>query len=549
MLLNPRIAYFSMEIGLKDEIKEYAGGLGILAGDTLKTAADMGVDMVGISILYKNGYFKQVLADDGEQIEAADSWDYKNILQNTGIKVSVPLNDDTLHLEIWKYEIVGVTGKINPLYFLNADIDENSQENKYISFNLYTPYNHTRLRQEIALGIGGVMALKELGLSTFDIYHLNESHAAFGIVALRDMLGSKDEAKNHVCFTTHTPAEHGHIIHSKEEIESLISSEHASLLTNDYENNNLHLTKFSLLNSKFNNAVSQKHSEISSKMFDMPIPGITNGIHVSTWASEYFGRLFDEKIPTWRNYPEDLQRAEGISGDLVINAHDQAKQDLINYIEANNLGNLSLDIFTIGFARRVDGYKRSGFLFYELDRLKEIAEKFDGLQIIFSGKAYFDYSDGEDHIAYVIKLSKKNLGKLKIIYLPNYGMNTSSLMVSGCDIWLNNPIKPLEASGTSGMKAALNGVPNLSTIDGWWVEGLREGITGWAIGNEDDNNEETELMDMYSKLENTIIPAYQSNKREWARLMKSAIAYNASHFNTHRMLREYIDKGYNVSLA
>ncbi|MCA9380688.1 alpha-glucan family phosphorylase [Candidatus Dojkabacteria bacterium] len=537
-----------MEIGLKNEIKEYAGGLGILAGDTLKTAADMGVDIVGVSILYKNGYFKQQLAEDGEQIEAADSWDYENLLQNTGVKVSVPINNDTLHIEIWKYEITGITGKINPVYFLNTDIEENSQENRYISFNLYTPYNNTRIRQEIALGIGGVMALKAMGHPTFDVYHLNESHAAFAIAALRDMLGSKEDAKKHVCFTTHTPAEHGHIIHSRSEIESILSPEYSSLLVEDYENDSLHLTKFSLLNSKFHNAVSEKHSEVSSKMFDMPIPGITNGIHVSSWASKHFQKLFDEKISTWRNYPEDLQKAEGILGDLVINAHDESKNELINYVESNNLGHLKLDIFTIGFARRVDGYKRSGFLFYELDRLKAIAEKFGGLQVIFSGKAYFDYADGEDHIAYVIKLSKEDLGKLKIIYLPNYDMNISAMMVSGTDIWLNNPIKPLEASGTSGMKAALNGVPNLSTLDGWWVEGIREGITGWAIGNEEDNNEEAELNDMYSKLEEIIIPTYQNNKREWARLMKSAIAYNASHFNTHRMLSEYINKGYNMSL-
>lgn len=547
MLLNPRIAYFSMEIGLKDEIKQYAGGLGILAGDTLKTAADMGIDMIGVSILYKNGYFKQILAEDGEQIESSENWDFQNLLTNTGIKFNIQLNNDLMYFEVWKYDIIGVTGKINPVYFLNTDIPENHDENRYVSFNLYTPYNHTRLRQELALGIGGVTALKELGHPSFDVYHLNESHAAFSILALRKLFNSKEEAKNHVCFTTHTPAEHGHIIHQRNELEPLLSNEDYNLLSDDFEGNELHMTKFSLNNSKFNNAVSEKHSAVSSEMFNKNIIAITNGIHVSTWASKKMTEVFDLKIPTWKNYPEDLQRAESITGDTIIAAHQEGKAELIEYISKNNLGNLDIDTFTIGFARRVDGYKRSGFLFYNLEKLKEIAEKFRGLQVIFSGKAYFDYKDGEDHIAHVIKLSKEDHGALKIVYLPNYGMNVSQLMVQGCDIWLNNPIKPLEASGTSGMKAALNGVPNLSTVDGWWAEGLNEGITGWAIGNKDDNDEVAELNDMYSKLENIIIPTYLNNKREWGRLMKSAIAYNASHFNTHRMLREYIDKGYNLS--
>ncbi len=543
---QPKVAYFSMEIGIDDSIKSYAGGLGILAGDTLKTATDMEVSMTGITILYKNGYFKQELTETGEQIESADKWDFEKLLTNTGVKFEIPLRSDKIIVEIWKYNISGVTGFTNSILFLNTDITENSEDNKYVSFNLYAPFQNTRLKQEVVLGIGGVMALEALGLGVQDVYHLNESHAAFGIVALQDILGSKEEAKKRVIFTTHTPAEHGHTIHSKAELNGILSEKHFAYLSEDFENDSLHLTKFSINRSKFSNAVASKHSEVSTKMFNHPIPGITNGIHVSTWAGTATAALFDSRIPTWRTIPEDLQKAEAITGDRIIVMHDENKAELFEYIKDNCNLKLDPDIFTLGFARRVDGYKRSGFLFYDLERLKYIAEQFGGLQVIFSGKAYFDYRDGEDHIAYVVKLSKEDHGKLKIVYIPNYNMEVSQLMVQGADVWLNNPVKPLEASGTSGMKASLNGVPNLSTVDGWWAEGLKEGVTGWAIGNSYQNDEQTELNDMYSKLENIILPTFYTKKREWAHVMRSSIAYNASYFNTHRMLREYISKGYNL---
>ncbi len=546
MKKNLKAAYFSMEIGIEDDIKSYAGGLGILAGDTLKTAADMEIDMVGITLLYKNGYFKQTLTDSGEQIEDADTWDYENILTNTGVRFEIPIRTGVIHVEIWKYNLVGVSGHTVPILFLNTDLPENEDLNKYVSFNLYTPFENTRLKQEIVLGIGGVMAIEALDLETRDVYHLNESHAAFGIIALENLLGSREAAQKRVVFTTHTPAEHGHIVHNKKELNDVLSEVHFAFLEEDFEGDILHMTRFSLKRSKFANAVASKHSEVSTKMFNYPIPGITNGIHVSTWAGTATAALFDSRIPTWRTTPEDLQNVEEIYTDKIVEMHRENKEELIEYVNESCGSDLKLDIFTLGFARRVDGYKRSGFLFYDLDRLKYIAEQFGGLQIIFSGKAYFDYQDGEDHIAHVVRLSKEDHGKLKIVYIPNYGMDVSQLMVQGSDTWLNNPIKPLEASGTSGMKAALNGVPNLSTVDGWWVEGLKEGVTGWAIGNLEQNDEESELNDMYSKLEHIILPMYYTKKHDWAKVMRSAIAYNASYFNTHRMLREYISKGYKL---
>jgi len=540
-------AYFSMEIGLEDNLKTYAGGLGILAGDILKGAADLNYPMIGITLLYKNGYFKQVLSETGEQIEQEDKWDYEKLLTNTGKKIKIQLKNEVLNLEIWEYEIRGATGSKVKVYFLNADLQENSQDSRYISYNLYTPFENTRLKQEIALGLGGVKALQELGYKDISTYHLNESHVAFSILELKMLHMNREEIQKKVVFTTHTPGAHGHTVRSQTDIEHLLPNEYLDLLKEDFEDNSLKMTPFCMKYSHCTNAVSKIHQSVTSELFKTNVENVTNGIHTGTWAGGETAMLFDQFIPKWREDSSRLTEAFKLDSNLLWNTHTQNKIEMIEFIKNLGLGELHPEIFTIGFGRRVDGYKRSGFLFYELDRLKIIAEKFNGLQIIFSGKAYFNYKDGEDHIAYVLKLAKEFKGKLKIIYIPDYSINISQMMVQGCDIWLNNPVKPLEASGTSGMKAALNGVPNFSTLDGWWAEGWEEGVTGWSIGD-NINDEKKELEELYSKLENIIIPLYINNREEWIQVMKNAIAKNGSHFNTHRVLKEYIEKSYKINL-
>jgi starch phosphorylase len=542
---TPHVAYFSMEIGITDEIKTYAGGLGILAGDTLKTAADMGVNMVGVTLLYSRGYFKQVIGENGEQIETADEWDYSKLLQKTNVRIPVLLANETIYIDVYKYDVKGIAGHVVPVYFLFTDIPENSDQVRYASYNLYTPFENTRLIQEVILGIGGVKALQALGHDVFDSYHFNESHAALGVLAVEELVGSRDKAIQHIVFTTHTPAEHGHLVHNRQKLERLLHPTYISYLHKDFaDDGTLHMTKFCLSNSKFSNAVSLKHSQVSSEMFHREIPGITNGIHTRTWTSRVTKKVLDKYIPNWQVNSDELQKAINIPVDTILAMHRDNKHELFQFIKKSQDISLDENVFTIGFGRRVDGYKRSGFLFSDFERLKKIAHELNGLQIIYSGKAYFDYRDGEDHIAFVRRLSESDLGVLKIVYIPDYNMSISQLMIQGCDVWLNNPIKPLEASGTSGMKAALNGVPNLSTIDGWWVEGLKEGITGWAIGNETENDEQAELNDMYSKLQDIIIPMYLNDAEAWATVMKSAIALNASHFSSQRMLTEYLLKAY-----
>ncbi len=538
-----------MEIGLEDGIKQYAGGLGILAGDTLKAAADSKYPMIGVTLLYKKGYFRQMLSENAEQLEIADEWDYTKFLENTGKLIDVPFYQSFAKAEIWVYKVKGFSGFEVPVIFLNFDLPQNRDSEKFISYNLYTNYSETRFRQEIGLGIGGVKALEALGYKV-NKYHLNESHAAFAILEARKMTGSKELAKSKIVFTTHTPAEHGHIQYGKNFIEEIMAQEYSKLLLDDYEEDRIHLTKFCLENCSYANAVSQRHGQVSRKMFpEKNIHSITNGIHTRTWAAKATTEVLDKYLTGWKGDPSVLRGATAIPDEEIFNMHKKNKRELFEYIKAKNSIELDESKFSIGFARRVDGYKRSGFIFTDIEILKYLAEKFGGIYVFLSGKAYFDYGPAEDLIRQFIKHSKEDLGALKVIYLEDYGMQISQLMIQGCDIWLNNPKKPLEASGTSGMKAALNGVPSFSTIDGWWVEGWKEGVTGWSIGSEDMNQvqDTIELHDLYCKLEHTIMPTFYANQPEWIEIQKNAIAFNASYFNTDRMLREYIEQAYSVS--
>lgn len=546
---SQRIAYFSMEIGLEDHIKTYAGGLGILSGDTLKSAADMGLNMVGVSILYKNGYFKQEFDEHGYQVEASDAWDFQNNLSNTGKIFKLDLACGSFDVEIWKYDIVSADENFVPVYFLNTDLDQNEDRFRYISYNLYTPFEETMFIQMLTLGIGGVKALQAMGHESFDVYHLNESHAAFGILELNKQFPLIDDLVDRIRFTTHTPAEHGHKIYPREMLETYLQNDYMSFLEEDLDENNLHLTKFALKYSKVSNAVSQRHTEISSTMFsEYEIESITNGVHVTSWAGDHTHELFNQYFPGWQYNPEKLSQADSLPFGVLVEMHKRNKQDLFAYIHDNFGTTLKPNVFTLGFARRVDGYKRWDFMFKHLSVLETIAEQFGGLQVIYAGKSYPDYKDGEEAIKKVRDLSLKDLGALKVVFIPDYSMKVGKLMVQGVDLWVNNPTKPLEASGTSGMKAALNGVPNFSVVDGWWVEGWEEGVTGWSIGKEasESHDGEYELYDFYAKLEYTILPMYHRNQISWHNVMKNAISKNAPYFNTHRMLSEYLEKSYSI---
>lgn len=547
------IAYLCLEIAITNQIKSYSGGLGILAGDTVKSFADVGLNSAAVTLLYKNGYFKQSIdPESGKQIESNDEWEISKYLENTQKRFTINIQNRDVVVQIWKYVVTGAKGHQVPVFFLDTNLPENHHEDQAICFNLYSKYPHTRLKQEILVGFGGVKALEIMGYGLASKYHLNESHASFAIPYLQSLLGKEETAKR-IVFTTHTPLEHGHKKYPLSELQNELTQTigqknlYWHLLDNYPIADLINMTKYCLDNSSYSNAVSRKHAEVMHQIFpDQYIDYITNGIHTNSWLSEPLSKVFDYNLPEWRIDPLILRNALNISDYSIRKAHIENKNLLINYIKTKTGKCFDAQKFTIGFARRVDGYKRQNFIFKDLDRLQKISEKFGGLQFVFAGKAYPETAPENSTLAEIYRLSKRFDLNIDVVYIPNYDMETSKLMVAGVDIWLNNPLRPMEASGTSGMKAALNGVPNFSTVDGWWVEGLVENETGWAIGDEKTHigNEDYELNSLYGKLEFVILPTYFYNSAKWLEIQKQAIAMNASHFNTQRMVLEYLSKGY-----
>jgi starch phosphorylase len=547
--LPSSIAYFSMEFGLDTDMKTYCGGLGILAGDTLKSAADMNLNFVGVSLLYKNGWFKQILDFEKGQREEPDVWDYKSKLTLRPESFEVELAGENAKVQIWEYDVVGTEGQTNKIYFLDADLEENSPMVRSLNQYLYPEDQEIWLRQETLLGLGGFLALKALGYPIFDIYHLNESHVMSLTLALKHELVTWDEARKRLCFTTHTPLKGAHQKVNKEALSKYLPKEiYMEIPENIWEDGELNFTTLCIFASKFTNGVAKRHMKTTQEMYPQyKISSVTNGVHHPTWVSEPMAKLFDKYLHDWKVNPENLRLANQISDQEIENAHRENKLDLIELVNQHSKISFDPDIFTIGFARRAVPYKRANLIFSEMQRLDEIAEKFGGLQLVFAGKTSPDYDEGHEIIKQILDVARKSTKNLRVVYLPDYSIGLSQKLTSGVDVWLNNPMPPLEASGTSGMKASLNGIPNFSILDGWWPEGWVEGVTGWSIGIdlcEGDKCSIIEVSDLYGKLEELILPTYYTNKTEWMKIRKSCIALNGSYFNTHRMLMEYVVKAY-----
>jgi len=550
----PSIAYLCLEVGIDPRINNYCGGLGILAGDTIRSAADLGLDFKSVTLLYKNGWFRQTLDASGIQLEGADTWDYQNLLELLPEKFQLSIGNKQIWVQVWRYDVKGQDGHINPLYFLDTDVGENDDFVRSLSSYLYTSDELITLWQQMLIGIGGVQVLSQLHYPIFDNYHFNESHAVFAALELYKKLGNWNDVKQHLVFTTHTPLGGAHKRYSqaflRDNLGEYFEYLPQQLWENEVELDNqqtvMNMTRFSLFTSKFSNGVSSRHSQVTAEMYpEFPVGSVTNGIHSTSWVSSYMAEVFDTNILGWRQNPSSLALANIVPSDKIQTAHQYAKNDLINFVNANSITQFDPCIFTIGFARRAVPYKRPNLIFTDYPRLLEIAKKLGGLQIVFSGKTHPNDPSGEKMIAEIVSHTKLDNPYLKVVFLINYNMTIGKLMTGGSDLWLNNPILPLEASGTSGMKAALNGIPSLSTEDGWWLEGASEGVTGWSFGK-GCQGEICNLSDadgMYFQLENAVTPAYQ-NKAKWADIQKSAIAKNGSYFNTHRMLNEYYIKAY-----
>lgn len=553
--MKRKVAYFSMEIGLKNEMHTYSGGLGILAGDTLKSAADLKLPLLGVSLVHRKGFLEQELKK-GYQHEKDSTWDYKKHLKKINKTVTVKIEGREVKVKAWKYTLKS-TGEV-PIIFLDTHVEGNTEYDKSLTDKLYAGDQKHRLCQEVILGIAGVKMIKELGYD-IDTYHMNEGHAALLTIELCENTTKKypsetkesikQKVKEMCVFTTHTPIPAGHDKFSSELAKEVFKEYSQEFLNYINTNHELNMTKLALNHSRYSNAVAMKHGEVSRKMFpDKEIDFITNGVHTYTWTNKHLAKVLDEELPQWRHSPSYLRNVLNVPLHKIKRAHNKAKEDLINYINKKYEKNFRTDIFTIGFARRATGYKRADLLFSDITRLKEIADKKGKIQIVYAGKAHPHDYQGKEIIQKIIQeASHINNENINFVYLQNYDMDIAKLMVSGVNIWLNTPLRPNEASGTSGMKASHNGVPNLSVLDGWWIEGCVEGVTGWAIGEnytEGDNQYHVDKESLYEKLELIIIPMYYKEYYKYIEIMRNSIALNASYFHTHRMIKEYVSKQY-----
>lgn len=561
------IAYFSMEIGISHDIPTYAGGLGILAGDLLKSFADMNAPMIGISLINSKGYFHQKINENGEQSEQPVDWDPNKFMVLMPNLVNIRVENREIHIRAWQLVIRGQGGHNIPIFFLDTNVDGNGDYDKTITSYLYGGDRQYRLMQEIVLGIGGIKMLDSLGYTNIKKYHMNEGHSALLTVELLKKTyknrGETEEdhydiqsVKDKCVFTTHTPIAAGHDAFDIQLFQKLLDGYVPKFaLDRAIHNGMVNMTLLALNFSTYVNGVAKRHGEVTREMFPgYVINEITNGIHPQTWISPPFRELYNKYMPEWIKDPFTLRYALSIPKEDMLEAHMQAKKQLFEYILEKTGVTLDPLRFTIGYARRFTEYKRPDLILQDLNRLKQVSEKVGDIQIIFSGKAHVHDYKGKELIKKVIDIAKQinqENCRIKIVFVLGYDMHVASKMVAGCDIWLNTPQRPLEASGTSGMKAALNGVPQASTLDGWWIEGCVENITGWSLGlhPEDPGFKEDldmidEAKDLYNKLETLIIPTFYGNKDKWADIMRHCVAINASFFNSYRMAQQYMANAY-----
>ncbi len=555
---EPRIAYFSMEIALRSEIPTYSGGLGVLAGDTIRTAADMELPMVAVTLVSHAGYFRQEIDADGRQIEHPDTWEPGHWAVPLTAKVALTIEGRSVWIGGWLYVLGGHINGRQPVILLDTDLDENHPEDRTITHFLYGDDAIYRLKQEMVLGIGGMRLLQACG---FDVrqYHMNEGHSALLAVELLHRFAYPAEdlrpgesrydlprVRELCCFTTHTPVEAGHDRFDYSLVDRVMGTMiDPGMLRQLAGAEHLNMTCLALNLSEYINGVAKRHAEVSRNMFPgYSVHAITNGVHPFTWTSAAFQVLFDKYLPGWCHEPELLVRADCCLSDSELwEAHQACKQGLLQRVMALTSVQLDPRLPILGFARRMTAYKRPDLLFTDRERLMAIARRWP-FQMVLAGKAHPHDAGGKQLIEVLHRHIRELQGVIPIVYLPNYGMEIAQVMLAGVDVWLNTPLPPREASGTSGMKAVFNGVPNLSVLDGWWLEGCIEGITGWAVGDSQQSDDGSDAESLYEKLEHTVLPLYHQDRSGWIAVMKGAIAKNASFFNSHRMMRRYATEAY-----
>jgi starch phosphorylase len=553
------VAYFSMEVALESHAPTYSGGLGVLAGDTLRTAADLGLPMVGVTLVYHRGHFFQRLDAEGRQHEESVRWSPGDRLEATAATCRVQIEDRPVTVGAWRYAIVGVTGHVVPVFLLDTDVPDNDAAARRLTDQLYGGDERYRLSQEIVLGVGGVRMLRALGYDRIVRFHMNEGHSALLALELYAEARAREPAadadtmervRRQCVFTTHTPVPAGHDRFPLDLVRKVLAEpDLRALEALGCCRDEMNMTLIALRLSHYVNGVTRRHGEVSSSMFPgYHISSVTNGVHSATWTSPPFQRLYDYRIPDWRKSSFILRYAGSIPLDEIRAAHREAKRMLVDEVNERTNAGFDRDVFTIGFARRAAAYKRPGLVLHDPGRLRQIARSQGPLQLVFAGKAHPRDESAKALIEEICRRREALAPDVSIAWLPNYDLRLGLLITAGVDLWLNTPKAPQEASGTSGMKAAHNGVPSLSVLDGWWWEGHIEGVTGWAVGPRDrealrDRTDDDDAADIYRLLETEILPRHRDPER-WAELMRHTIALNASFFNAERMLLEYTHRAY-----
>ena len=553
---DTKVAYISMEIGIDSNIPTYSGGLGVLAGDTVRSAADLEIPMVGICLCYSSGYFYQLFNEHGEQKEKEIEWSFFYEFEKVEKPITLKIENKDVKISAWLYRVIGQSGHVLPIYLLTTDIDGNEDWMKNMTGSLYDSTSRwNRIVQEMILGIGGVKLLKSMGYNNIETYHLNEGHGSFAALELYNELGDIEKVKKKVVFTTHTPVPAGHDRFKQDLVDKVFENRMPPEIRKlGEENGKFNMTYLGMNLSRYRNGVAKKHGDISRKMFPgYEIDHITNGVHLPFWISKPIKQIFDKKWPNWKANPSLLANAIEIDDLDLFDAHIENKFNLISYQKGHSWNLLDEELITVGFARRFATYKRATLIFNDIDRLGKICK--GHVQFIFAGKAHPKDQMGKDYIKKIFESGEylyDNYG-VKIVLMENYNMDLSHMLVSGVDVWLNTPNRYREASGTSGIKAALNGVLNFSVQDGWWLEGYKmNSLAGWAIGPDDSNpndpgvsnNWDIDANAIYETIENEMIPTYMDHD-EWIFKQKNAISL-AAYFNTHRMVEEYAEKAYKL---
>lgn len=535
---QPRVAYFCMEYGLENSFKAYAGGLGILAGDYMKGAKDHEFPIVGIGIKWKQGYTDQLIDKNGQPYDTYHNYNYEDILEDTGVTVNVTIRKRDVACKVWKLSKFGNAD----LYLLDTDVPGN--EDSWITGQLYGWFGEERIAQEIVLGVGGVRALRLLGIPV-DVYHFNEGHALFaGFELMREKIEqgmSYEEAleasKNEIVFTTHTPVVQGNESHPIDRLMymgadlGIMSRKQMKDLGGGDPFN---MTVGALHLSKKSNAVAQLHGETANKMWAhiknrSEIVAITNAIHLPTWVDNAMIKAAEKGSDLWA-------------------AHMKNKQALVGFVKKRTGQQLNVDNLIIGFARRSVPYKRSDLIFSKPEVIEPYLKE-GKIQLVFSGRAHPLDDTGKGIAANLVSMAKKYPNA--VVFLENYDMEIGAMLTRGSDVWLNNPRRPKEASGTSGMKAAMNGVLNCSILDGWWPEACNHGVNGWQFGDGFESDDE-EILDahdrdaLYKVMLEEVVPTYYNNRKKWVEMMKASILSTKEQFAVKRMLDEYYEQLYNA---